>query len=120
MAVLALLGNLAALDASAKVGFICTKGMVEAGPACPLCHGTSDQGPSSCCTWVVKDSQLSAAAQISRLASKASDERTGIGCVPASPSHGALLSDRSDPTKVGLNRASPRLLRNTTPTILRL
>lgn len=34
--------------------FICTKGMAEAGPACPRCHGTATAVANPCCKWVVR------------------------------------------------------------------
>jgi len=120
MIVLALLGNLATIAASAQFSLVCTKGMVLAGPACPLCHGASEQGPNPCCKWVIKDGQPIAAPELSRLVSRASDHKSFVGYMAGSRFSVAVLPDGSDPARFGLNRASPRALSTSTPTILRL
>jgi len=33
-------------------GFMCTRGMIEAGPACRYCHGRSSTTHGACCKWI--------------------------------------------------------------------
>jgi hypothetical protein len=51
------LGMVVSIPASAGVRMVCTRGMAEAGPACPLCHGSEASGPPGCCRVDVSDGQ---------------------------------------------------------------
>jgi len=47
-----LLAAVLVLPFSSVGHFVCTKGMVEAGPACPMCHGAPSGVANACCKWV--------------------------------------------------------------------
>jgi len=32
--------------------FVCTRGMVQAGPTCPKCRGADTQNANPCCRWI--------------------------------------------------------------------
>ena len=47
-----LLGSLLVPMAFSAGTLVCTRGMAQAGPACPLCHGHSSATPNPCCKWI--------------------------------------------------------------------
>ena len=51
---LALLGIVLSAASPAPGRFVCNRGMAEAGPDCPSCHGHAPLTRSSCCTWIEK------------------------------------------------------------------
>src|SRR5919198_3081975 len=59
-----LVAMLVSLPGRATGHFVCTRGMAEAGPTCPLCHGdatATEPGPgvrNSCCKFVVGSSVM--------------------------------------------------------------
>jgi len=48
------LAMLLSLSSPVSAYFVCARGMAEAGPSCPMCHGHATSGPNSCCKLIVK------------------------------------------------------------------
>src|SRR2546427_9788024 len=48
------LAMLLSLSPPVSADFVCARGMAEAGPTCPMCHGDATSGTNSCCKLVVK------------------------------------------------------------------
>ena len=108
-----------ALPASATTKYVCSKGMAEAGPACPRCHGhesqDSDQATDSPCCRVVINAAPTATAPPSILTAEAS-HTSAVALVPT-------IQLQNDPRVAAVTADSPQRLRpflQTSPTILRL
>ncbi len=48
------LAMLLSLSSPVSAYFVCARGMAEAGPTCPMCHGDATSGTNSCCKLIVK------------------------------------------------------------------
>ena len=92
--------------------FVCTLGMAEAGPACPICHGhASAEQPgvgigNGCCKFVVGQSAMD-----SRLAA-APVERPVLEqahLLPADAGLGLLVAPERDLTTHARQRSDPRI-----------
>jgi len=102
---------LVSLPGGATGHFVCTLGMAEAGPACPLCHGHASAEPpgggigNGCCKFVAGQSAMD-----SRLAA-APAERLVLGqaqLLPADAGFGLPMLPDRDLTARGDHRGTPR------------
>jgi len=110
---LVLVALLASLPGGASGRFVCSLGMAEAGPACPVCHGDPANNPSSpqldnrCCEYRAGEQQ-SALLQ------------SGVAIERPAATHGTLMSpswctERCAPQKAARTRVAARFLADLSP-----
>ncbi len=100
------LAVLLSLSSPVSAYFVCARGMAEAGPTCPMCHGHATSGPNSCCKLIVK-STLAASPSSARIDDgRANDRAVSPVMVPAASPCGTEAMPQ--PSRiVGPERAGP-------------
>jgi hypothetical protein len=84
---LATIAILASSIATPADRLVCLRGMIEAGAACPLCHGSNAAAERPCCRWVENNAPTATAGSLS----------TGLGN-PLTHSAPILLAELGPPT----------------------
>ena len=100
------LAMLLSLSAPASAYFVCARGMEQAGPTCPMCHGDASAGASSCCKLIVKSTLAASPSTVRIEDGRANDRVVSPVTVPAVTPCGTETVSR--PFRfVDLERAGP-------------
>ena len=100
------LAMLLSLSAPASAYFVCARGMEQAGPTCPMCHGDASAGANSCCKLIVKSTLAASPSTVRIEDGRANDRVVSPVTVPAVTPCGTETVSR--PFRfVDLERAGP-------------
>jgi len=100
------LAMLLSLSSPVSAYFVCARGMAEAGPTCPMCHGDATSGPNSCCKLIVKSTLAATPSTVRIDDGRANDRLVSPITVPAATPRGTETV--SQPFRiVDLERAGP-------------
>jgi len=100
------LAMLLTLSSPVSAHFVCARGMAEAGPTCPMCHGDATTGPNSCCKLIVKSTSAATPSTVRIDDGRANDRFVSPVTVPAVTPCGTETVSRSI-RFVDLERAGP-------------
>jgi len=112
------LAMLLSLSSPVSAYFVCARGMAEAGPNCPMCHGDATPSPNSCCKLIVKSTLAASLSTVRMDDGRANDRLVSPVTVPAATPCGTEIMSRPFPF-VDLERAGPSSIPSQT-TALRL
>ena len=85
---------------------MCNRGMAEAGPDCPSCHGHAPLSRSSCCTWIEKFAPQASPASL-RLTHEGGVDGFGSPVAIMAMLPSSLVAEAAAFPAAPLDRASP-------------
>jgi hypothetical protein len=88
------LAMLLGLSSPVSAYFVCARGMAEAGPACPMCHGDATLAPNSCCKLIVKSTLATSPSTVRINDARANDRFPSPVTVPAATPCGTETMSR--------------------------
>jgi hypothetical protein len=100
------LAMLLSLSSPVSAYFVCARGMAEAGPMCPMCHGDATPGPDPCCKLIVKSTIAASPSTVRVDDGRANDQFVSPVTVPAATPCGTEIMSRPF-RSVDLERAGP-------------